>query len=159
MVSSNRIEKLMFFSDIMKLVPSFKEIVIACSDHRRALVNLIRMVSSSCILKYHIWQFFLSDTRYLEQRKERWCWENKCIHCWVYHSEQSFTLFSWWLFHAWEVWLFGTGMEPSRVCRPSLSSGNAGSPPCGQSNVVLESPVKSGFSALNGFNRNRNWLN
>jgi hypothetical protein len=54
MVSSDRIEELKIFSDIMKLVPSFKEIVMACSDHRRALVNLIRMVSSFCILEYHI---------------------------------------------------------------------------------------------------------
>ena len=29
----------------------------------------------------------------------------------------------------------------------------------GHSKLVLESPVKSGFSALNGFNRNRNRLN
>lgn len=49
MVSSDKIEELKIFSDIMKLVPSFKDVVMACSGHRRALVNLIRMVSF-CLL-------------------------------------------------------------------------------------------------------------
>jgi hypothetical protein len=44
-MSSDKIEELKIFSDIMKLVPSFKDVILACSGHRRALVNLIRMVS------------------------------------------------------------------------------------------------------------------
>ena len=48
-VSSDKIEELKIFSDIMKLIPSFKDVIMACSDHRRALVNLIRMVSF-CLL-------------------------------------------------------------------------------------------------------------
>jgi hypothetical protein len=44
-LTSDKIEELQIFSDIMKLVPSFKDVVMACSGHQRALVNLIRMVS------------------------------------------------------------------------------------------------------------------
>ena len=44
-VSSDKIEELKIFADIMKLIPSFKDVIMACSDHQRALVNLIRMVS------------------------------------------------------------------------------------------------------------------
>jgi hypothetical protein len=44
-ISSGQKEEQKIFDDIMELVPSFKEVVMACSDHRRALLNLIRMVS------------------------------------------------------------------------------------------------------------------
>lgn len=44
--SSDKKEELRIFDEIMKLVPSFKHVVMACSEHRRALLNLIKMVSS-----------------------------------------------------------------------------------------------------------------
>jgi hypothetical protein len=44
--SSDKKEELRIFYEIMKLVPSFKHVVMACSEHRRALLNLIKMVSS-----------------------------------------------------------------------------------------------------------------
>lgn len=42
--SDNEEEK-RIFTDIMKLVPTFKDLLTACCGHRRALLNLIRMVS------------------------------------------------------------------------------------------------------------------
>jgi hypothetical protein len=48
--SSDQKEEMKIFEDIMKLVPSFKQVVIACTDHRRALLNLIRMVSFIIII-------------------------------------------------------------------------------------------------------------
>jgi hypothetical protein len=44
LISSDQKEELKIFDEIMKLVPSFKEVIMACSEHRRALLNLIRMV-------------------------------------------------------------------------------------------------------------------
>ena len=38
-VSSDKVEELKIFADIMKLVPSFKDVVMACSDHQCVLVN------------------------------------------------------------------------------------------------------------------------
>ena len=52
-VSSDKVEELKIFADIMKLVPSFKDVVMACSDHQCVLVNLIQMVSFH-LLKCHI---------------------------------------------------------------------------------------------------------
>ena len=53
-------EELRIFEDIMKLVPFFKDIVSACSKHRRALVNLIHMVSLNIYFFTQILRFFPS---------------------------------------------------------------------------------------------------
>ena len=42
---SDKKEELKIFDDIIRLVPSFKDVVMACSEHRQALLNLIQMVS------------------------------------------------------------------------------------------------------------------
>ena len=51
--SSDQKEEMKIFEEIMKLVPSFKQVVMACTDHRRALLNLVRMVSFKFYYYYH----------------------------------------------------------------------------------------------------------
>ena len=46
-------EEQFVFAEILKLVPTFKEVLAACCDHRRALINLIRMVSLVIIISYY----------------------------------------------------------------------------------------------------------
>jgi hypothetical protein len=43
-IYSDKQEEMKIFEDIMKLVPTFKDVVMACSGHRRAFTNFIRMV-------------------------------------------------------------------------------------------------------------------
>jgi hypothetical protein len=51
---SDQLEEEKIFRDIIKLVPSFQDLLTACHGHRRALLNLIRMVSFVfCIVSYH----------------------------------------------------------------------------------------------------------
>lgn len=42
---SDKQEEKKIFSEIIKLVPSFHELIKACSGHRRAFLNLLKMVS------------------------------------------------------------------------------------------------------------------
>jgi hypothetical protein len=50
---SDKQEEHFVFAEIIKLVPTFKQVVAACCDHRRALINLIRMVSLVFIISYY----------------------------------------------------------------------------------------------------------
>lgn len=51
---SDKLEEERIFSEIMKLVPSFRDLLTACNGHRRAFLNLIRMVSILLELLYII---------------------------------------------------------------------------------------------------------
>ena len=42
---SDKLEEERIFNEIMKLVPSFQDLLTACHGHRRALLNLIQIVS------------------------------------------------------------------------------------------------------------------
>jgi hypothetical protein len=42
---SDKHEEQKIFTEIIKLVPSFKDLINACSGHRRAFLNLLKMVS------------------------------------------------------------------------------------------------------------------
>lgn len=43
---SDKMEEVRIFNEIMKLMPSFRDVVVACSEHERALLNLIKMVGA-----------------------------------------------------------------------------------------------------------------
>jgi hypothetical protein len=49
---SDKIEEERIFKEIKKLVPSFSDLIAACHGHRRALLNLIRMVSLRASASY-----------------------------------------------------------------------------------------------------------
>lgn len=58
---SDKLEEERIFEEILKLVPSFKNLLVACLGHRRALLNLIRMVSLHdffCVSYYFKFPFF-----------------------------------------------------------------------------------------------------
>jgi uncharacterized protein DUF6698 len=42
---SDKEEEKKIYTEIIKLVPTFKELITACSGHRRAFLNLLKMVS------------------------------------------------------------------------------------------------------------------
>lgn len=50
---SDKLEEERIFREILKLVPTFKDLLTACHGHRRALLNLIRMVSLYVLFSYY----------------------------------------------------------------------------------------------------------
>ena len=75
---SDILEEERIFSEIMKLVPSFSDLLAPCNGHRRALLNLIRMVSLQLQLLYHIISnYFLSAPTFGQWCQERRRCQNK----------------------------------------------------------------------------------
>jgi hypothetical protein len=62
---SDKLEEERIFREILKLVPTFKDLLTACHGHRRALLNLIRMVSLHFMFCFHTtFDFPLSASNY-----------------------------------------------------------------------------------------------
>jgi hypothetical protein len=61
---SDKQEEEKIFGDIIKLVPTFKDLINACYGHRRAFLNLLKMVTLFIIMfLFYLYNVFLCSSK------------------------------------------------------------------------------------------------